>query len=71
MGVRVSDTTAEMRIVMPRVTANSRNRRPTTSAMNRSGMSTAISETVREMIVKPICSAPLSAASRGGSPASM
>ena len=71
MGVSVSETAAEMRIVMPRVIANSRNRRPTTSAMNSSGMSTAISETVSDTIVKPICSAPLSAACSGGSPASM
>jgi hypothetical protein len=41
---------------MPRVIANSRNRRPTTSAMNSSGMSTAMSEMVKDRIVKPICS---------------
>jgi hypothetical protein len=35
-----------------------RNSRPTTSAMNSSGISTAISEMVSEMIVKPICFAP-------------
>ena len=58
MGVRVSDTTAEITMVTASVTANSRNRRPTTSPMNSSGMSTAISETVSEMMVKPICSAP-------------
>ena len=34
-------------------------------------MNTAISDNVIEMIVKPICPAPLSAASSGGSPASM
>ena len=34
-------------------------------------MSTAISETVSEMIVKPICSDPFSAASIGDSPSSM
>ncbi len=39
--------------------------------MKSSGMSTATSETVSETIVKPICSAPLSAASNGLSPASM
>ena len=32
--------------------------------MNSSGISTAISETVSEMMVKPICSAPFSAASQ-------
>ena len=36
--------------------------------MNSSGMNTAISEKVIEMIVKPICPAPLSAASNGRSP---
>ena len=50
------------------VMANSRNSRPTTSPMNSSGISTAISEMVSEMMVKPICSEPLSAASSGGSP---
>ena len=64
IGVSVSETTAEIRIVTASVTANSRNSRPTTSPMNSSGISTAISETVSEMMVKPICSAPLSAASQ-------
>src|SRR5882672_1035150 len=64
MGTSVRDTTAEMRIVTASVTANSRNKRPTTSCMKSSGMSTAISDTVREMMVKPIWPAPLSAASR-------
>ena len=70
MGVSVSDTTAEIRIATASVTANSRNSRPTTSPMNSSGISTAISEKVSEMMVKPICSAPFSAACNGGSPAS-
>ena len=64
IGVSVSETTAEIRIVTPSVTANSRNSRPTMSPMNSSGISTAISETVSERMVKPICSAPLSAASQ-------
>ncbi|MCY1450614.1 hypothetical protein D9M71_674380 [compost metagenome] len=51
--------------------ANSRNRRPTTSAMNSSGINTAISEKVSEISVKPICRAPLSAACMGLSPSSM
>ncbi len=71
IGTSVNDTIAEMMIVTASVIANSRNRRPTTSAMNNSGISTAISDTVSEMIVKPICSEPLSAACKGGSPASM
>ena len=70
IGTRVSDTTAEITIVAASVMANSWNRRPTTSPMNRSGISTAISETVSEMMVKPISREPLSAASRGASPAS-
>ncbi len=39
--------------------------------MNSSGISTAISETVSDTMVKPICLAPLSAASNGRSPSSM
>ena len=70
MGVRVSETTAETRIVTASVTANSRNKRPTISPMNSSGISTAISETVSETIVKPICPAPFRAASSGASPSS-
>ena len=71
MGVKVSDTAAEMTMATARVMANSRNNRPTTSPMNSSGMSTAMSEKVRVMMVKPICPAPLSAAVSGRSPASM
>ncbi|MNM21823.1 hypothetical protein D3C81_321890 [compost metagenome] len=71
IGTRVSETTAEIRIVMARVMANSRNRRPTTSPMNSRGMSTAISDTVSEMMVKPICDAPFRAAAIGVSPSSM
>ena len=71
IGTSVSDTTAEMRMVIASVTANSRNRRPTTSLMKSSGMSTAMSDTVSEMMVKPISVAPFSAASIGGSPCSM
>ena len=64
IGVSVSDTTAEIRMVTASVTANSRNSRPTMSPMNSSGISTAISETVSETMVKPICSEPFSAASQ-------
>ena len=70
MGVRVSETTAEIRIDTASVMANSWNSRPTTSPMNSSGISTAIREMVSEMMVKPICLAPFSAACIGGSPAS-
>ena len=65
IGTSVSDTTAEMTMVTDSVMANSWNSRPTTSPMNSSGISTAISETVSEMMVKPICSLPFSAASSG------
>ncbi len=70
IGTSVSDTIAEITIVTARVMANSWNSRPTTSPMNSSGISTAISETVSEMMVKPICSLPFSAAASGDSPAS-
>ncbi len=53
------------------VTANSRNRRPMMPPIASSGMNTAISEKVIDMIVKPICPAPFSAASNGRSPSSM
>jgi hypothetical protein len=56
--------------VIASVTANSRKSRPTTSRMNSSGISTATSEIVSEMIVKPICVAPFSAAANGRSPCS-
>ena len=62
MGVKVSETTADNRIVTLSVTANSRKRRPTMSPMNSNGINTAINETLSETIVKPICSDPLSAA---------
>ncbi len=71
IGVSVRETAAEIRIVTERVIANSRKSRPTMSPMKRSGMRTAMSETVSERIVKPICSDPFSAASSGGTPSSM
>ena len=66
----MSDTIAEITIVTASVIANSWNSRPTTSPMNSSGISTAISDTVSEMIVKPICFEPFSAASSDESPSS-
>ena len=71
IGVRVSETTPEIRIATASVTANSRNSLPTTSPMKSSGISTAISEKVSEMMVKPISREPFSAASSGGEPCSM
>ena len=64
LGTMVREITAEMTMVTASVTANSRNSRPTTSPMNSSGISTASSDTVSEMMVKPISPAPLNAASR-------
>ena len=61
---------ADTRIVTLNVTANSRNSLPTMSPMNSSGISTAMSEIVSDTMVKPICSAPFSAACIGFSPAS-
>ena len=52
------------------VMANSRNSRPTTPPISSSGMNTAISDTVSDTTVKPICRAPFSAAASGVSPAS-
>ena len=63
IGTRVSDTMAEMMMVAASVIANSWNSRPTTSPMKRSGIRTAISDTVSEMMVKPICADPFIAAS--------
>ena len=71
IGVKVSDTTAEVTTAMVSVSANSRNMRPTMPLMNSSGMNTATSDTVSEMTVKPISSAPRSAASKASSPSSM
>ena len=70
IGTSVSDTTADMTIVTASVMANSWNSRPTTSPMNKSGISTAISEIVSEMMVNPICREPCSAASSGRMPSS-
>ena len=65
MGVSVNETTADISMATAMVMANSRNSRPTTSPMKSSGISTATSEMVSEMMVKPICLAPWSAASKG------
>ncbi len=70
IGVSVSETTSEIAIATASVIANSWNRRPTTSPMNSSGISTAISDTVSEIRVKPICLAPSSAACSRGLPSS-
>ena len=71
MGVSVSDTMAETMTVMATVIANSRNRRPTMPPISSSGMKTAISERLMEMMVNPISPAPFNAASCGFIPSSM
>ena len=71
MGVSVSDTKPETKMATEMVTANSRKTRPTTPPMNSTGMKTATSDRVIEMIVKPISRAPFSAASKGFMPSSI
>ena len=68
--MRVKETIAETAMATLRVTANSRKSRPTMPPIIRMGMNTASSDTVMETMVKPICLAPLSAASIGESPIS-
>ena len=71
IGLKVSDTMAETKIVKVTVTANSRNSRPTMPPMNKSGINTATSEMLIEMMVKPISPAPLKAACSGLMPSSI
>ena len=71
IGVSVSETMAETTTAMVKVSANSRNMRPTRPVMNSSGMKTAISDIVSEITVKPISRAPRNAASSGDSPSSI
>ena len=61
----VSEITMETRMAVERVTANSRNSRPTMPPIIRIGMKTATSEMLMENTVKPISRAPLRAASHG------
>ena len=71
IGVSVSDTKPDTSTATPMVTANSCSRRPTTPPMNSTGMKTAASESVIDMMVKPISRAPVRAASMRGMPSSM
>ncbi len=71
IGVSVSETIALMAMATESVTANSRKSRPTRPPIRRMGMNTASSETVIDTMVKPICFAPLKAASIGLMPCSM
>ena len=70
IGVSVSEISSDRPMATARVTANSWNRRPTTSPMNSSGISTAISDRVSDTSVKPISEAPRRAASSGDAPRS-
>ena len=58
IGVRVSDTKPETSIATLIVTANSCSNRPRMPLMNSTGMNTAASDSVMEMIVKPISREP-------------
>ena len=68
MGVVVSEMIMDTTIAVESVTANSRNRRPTIPPINRRGIKTAISEMLMVKTVKPISSAPFSAAAKGSMP---
>src|SRR3546814_10733510 len=59
MGVSVSDTMTDTRMVSVTVTANSRNRRPTIPPISNKGMKTATRDTEIETMVKLISLAPL------------
>src|SRR5437667_57914 len=70
-GVRVSDTRPDAKIAMTIVMANSRKILPTSPDINTSGIKTAASEMVIDMMVKLISLALLMAASNGCSPRSI
>src|SRR5215469_14458168 len=70
MGVTVTETIMEMAMAAERITANSRNRRPTTPLIIKIGIHTAISEMLIDNTVKPVSAAPLSAACIGFMPLS-
>jgi hypothetical protein len=70
IGVTDSDTSVEIVIANTSVTENSRNRRPASPPMKRSGMNAAISDTLIEITVKPICRALATAAANGVMPIS-
>jgi hypothetical protein len=63
IGVNVSEISSDSTSATLTVTANSRNSRPTYPPIRNSGMNTAISDRVIDMMVKPISPAPLRAAS--------
>ena len=71
MGVRLSETTPEIRMAAMMATANSWNSLPMMPLMNSTGMNTAASERVMERMVKPISRPPSRAACMRGFPISM
>ncbi len=71
IGVNVSETNPDTSTATTIVTANSCSSRPSRPPMNSTGMNTADSDSVMEMMVKPISREPFNAASIGGSPFSM
>ena len=71
MGVSVTETNPEIRIAAQMLTANSLNSRPRMPPINSTGMKTAASDRVMEMMVKPISLEPSNAACIGGDPISI
>src|SRR5215469_16725761 len=62
VGVVVSETTSETAIATLKVTANSRNSRPTIPLIISKGMNTATSDVLMDTTVNPISAAPLNVA---------
>ena len=71
MGVSVRETTPDISTAIMMTTENSCSSLPIIPLMKRTGMNTAMSEIVIDMIVKPISFDPFRAASIAPSPASM
>ncbi len=69
--MKLSETKPEIRIATAIVTENSWSSLPTMPPMNRTGMNTATSDSVMEMIVKPISFEAANAASIRPFPISM
>ena len=67
-GVAVSEMTMETSIATERVTANSRNSRPTIPPISNKGMNTETNEMLMVSTVNPISCAPFIAAWNGSMP---
>ena len=70
MGVTVNEKIPDIRTATLMVTPNSRKYRPVTPPMNRTGMNTAISDSVIETIVEATSLTPATVACIRGSPRS-